>query len=131
MMHLLRLIVVLCLLPLSVWAQQSTVQDLRFAPGTYSGVVTETITGWQTREYILGASAGQVMTVTLSTKMNAYFGILQPAGPGKNDLGVEYYGTVTETLPYSGDYMIRVYMRGDDAHAGRTGRFTLTVTITD
>jgi hypothetical protein len=130
-MRLLRLTLVLCLLPIAVWAQQDTVQELRFAPGTYSGAVTETITGWQTRDFIVGAGAGQLMTVTLATRMNAYFGIMQPGGPGKNDVGVDYFETTTEVLPYSGNYMIRVYMRGDDADSGRSGPFTLTVTITD
>ena len=130
-MRLLRLCVAVLLVPMAVWAQQDTVQELHFAPGTYSGAVTESITGWQTRDYIVGASAGQLMTVTLSTGMNAYFGIMQPGGPGKNDVGVNYFETATEVLPYSGDYMIRVYMRGDDADSGRTGPFTLTVTITN
>ena len=128
---LIRTTIAACLMPLAVWAENNTVQTLHFAPGSYAETVSDTITGWNLRDYLVDAEAGQTMRVDLTSKMSAEFGIMDPNGPGKNDIGVDYEGTVTTVLPRTGTYMIRVYMRGDDADSGRTGPFTLTVTITN
>jgi hypothetical protein len=106
-------------------------QRVAFARGNDNAAVNGSVTGRQYRDYILGARAGQIMAVALTTKGSAYFNILPP---GSNDVAI-YNSSVdgnTATnirLPSNGDYRIRVYLMGAAERGTRPVSYTLSMTV--
>ncbi len=105
-------------------------ERIQFARGNDNAAVDGAVTGRDYRDYVLGARAGQTMSVSLITEGTAYFNILPP---GSRDVAI-YNGSIngenaSAQLPANGDYSIRVYLMGDDKDSGRTVPFTLSVTI--
>lgn len=105
-------------------------QRIRFARGANATSVSGTVRGYIYRDYIVGASAGQMMRVAVqrSSGANAVFSIFRPNG--------DELGTATETdsadgeLPVSGDYVIRVLMmRSDARRRGSFSSYKLSITI--
>lgn len=107
-------------------------ERVRFEKGANSAVVKDSITGYETVDYVLGAKKGQYMNVSMATD-NAvnYFNIL---APGENQVamfngsiaGNQYEGT----LPKSGDYKVRVYMMRSAARRNEVANFRLEMIIT-
>lgn len=105
-------------------------QRVQFASGNDNTAVESVVTGKQYRDFVLGARAGQKMSVSLITKGSAYFNILPP---GSKDVAL-FVGSrdgndATIKLPANGDYTIRVYLMGNDRDSGRKVLFTLSMTI--
>lgn len=105
-------------------------ERIHFARGNDNAAVEGSVTGSHHRDYILGARAGQTMSVSLITKGGAFFNILPP---GSHDVAI-YNGSTGDgnasvRLPSNGDYTIRVYLMGDGKDSGRTVPYTLSVTI--
>jgi hypothetical protein len=106
-------------------------EEVHFTAGNDNAAVEASVTGQEYKDYVLGASAGQTMGVSLITDGTAYFNILAPEGEAVpaiyvgsmdgNDASVE--------LPEDGDYTIRVYLMGNDKDSGATVPFTLSMTI--
>ena len=108
---------------------QST-ERVSFAAGNDNAAVEASVVGDGYRDYVLGASAGQTMGVSLITDGSAYFNILPPGSQGEAIyIGSTEGRDASVTLPSDGDYTIRVYLMGDDANSGRTVPFTLSMTI--
>lgn len=117
-----------------VSAQDSS--RLRFEAGNDNAAINGTITGDDYVDYLLGASAGQTMSVSLTLGASngngtVYFNIMPPGSTGE----AIYNGSINGPdatgvkLPSKGDYTIRVYQMGDDADSGKTTAFTLSVGI--
>ena len=105
-------------------------ERVNFASGNDNAAIEASITGNDVRDYVLGAAAGQTMSVSLSTEGNAYFNILPPGSQGEAIFNGSIDGPdATLELPADGDYIIRVYLMGADADGGRTVPFTLSMTI--
>lgn len=105
-------------------------ERVNFASGNDNAAVEASVTGDGDRDYILGAVAGQTMSVSLSSEGNAYFNILPPGSQGEAIFNGSIDGqNATLELPADGDYTIRVYLMGGDAENGRTVPFTLSMTI--
>lgn len=108
-----------------------TVKRVQFAPGANSAVVEDSIRGYQTIDYILGAKAGQYMNVSMATDNGAnYFNIL---APGENDVAM-FNGSVDDnqyegTLPASGDYKVRVYLMRSAARENQVANYRLEMVI--
>ncbi len=105
-------------------------ERIQFARGNDNAAVEGSVTGSHHRDYILGARAGQTMSVSLITKGNAHFNILPP---GSHDVAI-YNGSIngenaSVRLPSNGDSTIRVYLMGHDKDSGRTVPYTLSVAI--
>jgi hypothetical protein len=106
-------------------------ERVRFKPGATSAVVESSIKGYETVDYVLGASKGQYMNVSMATKNSAtYFNIL---APGKEDEAM-FIGSVAGNqfegvLPESGDYKIRVYMMRSAARRDEVANFRLEMII--
>src|SRR5262245_34439495 len=73
---------------------------VRFARGTTSAVVGGTVRGYAYKDYIVGASAGQEITVRLNQATSSVFTIFQPGGD--NLEGATENNEFTGTLPVSG-----------------------------
>ena len=102
---------------------------VRFARGSHSASIKGTITGYKYVDYILGARAGQNMTVELtSTGDKAQFVILDP-----DKENVEYGTGATEYsdgLEKTGNYTVRVLMsRAEARRRGAKTSYAITFTI--
>jgi hypothetical protein len=106
-------------------------ERVRFAKGATSAVVEGTIKGHQTVDYVLGASKGQSMNVSIATRNTAtYFNIL---APGETEVAF-FNGSVGENqyegvLPATGDYKIRVYMMRSAARRNETANYRLEMIV--
>lgn len=109
---------------------------VRFEAGNDNAAVNGTITGDEYVDYLLGASAGQTMSVSLipgesNGNGTVYFNIMPPGSTGE----AIYNGSINGLdatgikLASKGDYTIRVYQMGNDADTGKTTAFMLSVGI--
>lgn len=100
-------------------------QRVSFAPGTAAATVSGSVRGYETRDYILNARAGQRMTVDLrSNSTYMQVAVLSPQGE------TLYVGTNwTGSLPIRGDYLVRVGLVRAEARRDGAGGFQLTVGI--
>jgi hypothetical protein len=117
----------------SVALAQAPIEQRRvkFAPGTTATTIKGTLKGDQTIDYLVGARAGQVMTVKL-TPSNAsnYFNVMPPGSQGAADFigsseGNEFKGTLTA----DGDQVVRVYLMRNAARRNETSNYTLTIGV--
>lgn len=116
----------LLLVSTTLYAQRP--QRIRFERGASAGVVKGTIVGFAYRDFVIGAKAGQTMSITLTA-----------SNPSTNftivSIGGEPYDMVettdwSETLRTSGDYVVRVLMmRSGARRKGARSNFVLTVSI--
>ena len=124
---LLGLLVIMALVgAYSISAQ--TTRRVRFAKGASSATVSGQVKGYDYIDYIVGAKAGQRMSVRLTGSSVAEFVIRLPNG---ENLGMEATGVRewSGELPTSGDYSIRVLMSRADARRGTTARFSLRISV--
>jgi len=131
---------VFAFLPASAGAADDIIKKhVHFPAGATGITIKDKIVGRQSISYLLGAEAGQVMTVTLKSKNNAtYFNIYEPGrGPGDQALAL---GDLTgpmmpevnqfrATLPTSGQYTVSVYLYRAAARRNETAHFTLDIAI--
>lgn len=106
-------------------------QRVQFAKGANSAVVKGTIKGSQTIDYVLHASQGQSMNVSMATDNGAnYFNIL---APGETEVAF-FNGSVSDnqyegTLPATGDYKIRVYLMRSAARRNEVANYRLETIV--
>jgi hypothetical protein len=108
-------------------------ERVQFARGAESAVVEGSITGYQTVDYRLGASAGQTMNVSMATDNGAnYFNILAP-GESETALfvGSSSGGQFEGVLPERGDYTVRVYLMRSAARRDEVANYRLEIAIAD
>ena len=106
-------------------------ERVRFAKGANSATVEGTLRGDQTVDYVLGASKGQTMNVSLATKHGAtYFNIL---APGQKEaaffIGSTSGNQFEGVLPATGDYRIRVYMMRSAARRNEVAPYRLEMIV--
>lgn len=113
---------------------QSTIEQRKvsFATGKTSSVISSSIKGDKTIDYLVTANQGQVMTITLKgSNLANYFNVLPP---GSEDEAIYNSSNgenkFTTTLSASGTYKIRVYLMRSAARRNESSKFTLTVSVT-
>ncbi|WP_424930985.1 hypothetical protein [Amaricoccus macauensis] len=117
--------------PLS--AQMS--EDVHFSTGNYGTTVEGSVTGNEYRDYRVGAEKGQEMLVELTVTESdgngtVYFNILPPGSAGEAiHIGSMDGNAITQTLPKSGTYTIRVYQMGNDKDTGKASAFRIALSI--
>lgn len=102
---------------------------VRFPAGTHGTSVKGTVRGYEYRDYVVGASAGQTITVKLSSEARpSVFTVFLPNGDNL-DMGAEQNDFSGE-LPVKGDYVVRVLMmRSEARRRGSVSNYTLKITI--
>lgn len=106
-------------------------ERVQFARGASSAAVEASIQGYEIVDYVLGASAGQYMNVSMATDNGAnYFNIL---APGETEVAF-FNGSTSEnqyegTLPATGDYKVRVYMMRSAARRNEVANYRLEMII--
>jgi len=127
------MVFVLVTLSMSAFAQDARDESVRFAPGTSGATIKETITGYQSVNYKLGAKAGQHMVVVLKTDNGSnYFNIFVPGkGPGDEAMfiGSQQGGRYDGTLPADGEYTVQVYLMRNAARRNEKANYTLEIGI--
>ncbi|RYH12313.1 SH3 domain-containing protein [Tropicimonas sp. IMCC6043] len=128
------------LVPTAMAQTDQRVERVQFAPGTSGTTIRDRITGYEVVRYMLGAQAGQRMTVSLDTSnTSTYFNVVQPSQPqgpalassemaGSNPM-VPEINRFDGILPESGDFAIEVWMYRAAARRGEVADFTLEVSI--
>jgi hypothetical protein len=113
-------------------AQEITRQIVKFPAGASGTTIEARVKGDQTIDYVLGASAGQVMKIAFSPdNPRAYFNVLQPGTEEAIFVGQNMAdGNRFETaLPASGDYLIRVYLVRAAARRNEVANYRLDISI--
>ncbi len=111
-------------------AQPISEQRVSFASGTSGTTIQSRIEGSQIVDYILGARAGQVMTVDFApTNPSAYFNVMRGTDPAAIFIGSTSGNSFSGALPADGDYRIRVYLMRSAARRNETADFTLNIGI--
>lgn len=126
-------LLLLALFSLRAYAAENRYEEVRFARGTSSTTIRSSVTGYDTVNYTVDARAGQNMTVSLRSNINAnYFNIYAPGnGPGDGAMfGGETNGNrYSGRLPASGRYTIQVYLMRSVARRNVRADFTLSIAI--
>ena len=109
--------------------------DVRFPPGGTGTTISDTVSGRDTVLFEVGAEAGQVMDVRLSSNNGAtYFNVYAPGrGPGDEALAAgemtDPINAWTGALPASGDYTIAVFLYRNAARRGERADFDLDIAV--
>jgi hypothetical protein len=119
--------------PVTAGAQPAPPRQERvsFAKGATSAVVKGQLKGDADVDYLVGAAAGQTLTVSLKVSNRSnYFNVLPP---GSGDVAM-YVGQTGEgysgMLPADGDYKVRVYLMRSAARRNEASDYTLTISVT-
>jgi hypothetical protein len=133
---ILRAVLLIGLLSAPALADGTVRDRIAFKADSTSATLKNTIKGDAAHEYLVGAKAGQVMTVKLATRnTSTYFNLWAPGKvPGKDE--ALFAGAITgdvfsDKLAETGDYMVQVYLYRNAARRNETSSFNLTVEITD
>jgi hypothetical protein len=113
----------------SLYAQSGIRSErVQFAKGTSSKVIKASIKGDATVDYLVGARAGQTLTVSFVTSnTSAYFNVLPPASGQALFVGSVSGNSFRGAAPATGDYRIRVYLMRNAARRNETANYTLTI----
>jgi uncharacterized protein YgiM (DUF1202 family) len=115
-------------------AQEAVVKRVQFPAGQSGTSINQSLTGYQSVEYLLGARAGQRMVVALTpSNPSTYFNIFAPGDrPAESAAmyvaatnGLRYDGV----LPSDGDYRIQVFINRNAARRNESTKYTLNVSI--
>jgi hypothetical protein len=107
-------------------------ERVQFKSGASSAVVEGSITGYETVDYVLRASKGQYMNVSMATDNTGnYFNIL---APGEDEIAM-FNGSISDNQyegvsPGSGDYKIRVYQMRSAARRNEVANYRLEMIVT-
>lgn len=111
-------------------AESNRQERVHFKAGASSATLRGKIRGYEMVDYVLGAKAGQKMSVTLKTGNGAnYFNVLPPGADAAIAIGANLGNKWTGTLPVDGDYRVRVYLMRNAARRNETATYTLTVSV--
>jgi hypothetical protein len=106
-------------------------ERVAFAKGASSATIKGQVKGDETVDYVVGASAGQTITVTLKpSNPSNYFNVLPPDNQDVAMYAGQTGDPYTGMLPADGVYKVRVYLMRNAARRSAVSTFTLTVGIT-
>ena len=112
-------------------AAADRVEPIRFEQGATSTTLSGTIRGYDGVKYIVGASAGQVMSVLFSpSNRSCYMNVWAPGFDTAVFIGSSAGNEYAANLSTSGDYTIQVYLMRNAARRYQSCRYRLTIEIT-
>jgi hypothetical protein len=134
------LLAVFAFIPANAGAADDIIKKpVHFPAGATGTTIKDQIVGRQSISFVVGAEAGQVMTIRLASDNDAtYFNVYVPGrGPGDEALAnssltgptVPDLNHFKATLPTSGQYIVSVYLYRAAARRNETSRFTLDIAI--
>ncbi|PUB09970.1 SH3 domain-containing protein [Yoonia sediminilitoris] len=126
----------LCMVGTVASADEVREVTVSFAAGTTGTTLSDTIIGYDSVLYSVGAEAGQTMSVRMdASNLATYFNVYEPGrGPGDEALVVGQFtdppNAWTGTLGLSGEYTISVYMMRSAARRNEQSNFTMDISVT-
>jgi hypothetical protein len=126
----------IALSPVATTAARTAQQGIRqervvFAKGASSATIKGQLKGDETVDYVVRASAGQTLTVSLKpSNRSNYFNVLPPDSQDVAMFADQSGADFTGMLPTDGAYKIRVYLVRAAARRNETSSYTLTVGVT-
>ena len=119
--------------PVTAGAQPAPPRQERvaFAKGSSSATIKGQLKGDADVDYVVGAAAGQTISVSLKgSNRSNYFNVLPP-GSADVAMHVAQDGQpYTGMLPADGDYKVRVYLMRSAARRNEASDYTLTISVT-
>ncbi len=122
---------------LVVAAQAAAANEVRqehvvFEERTTAATINTRVNGTQITDYLLGAAAGQWMSVDMvADNLAAYFNVIAPGADTALFIGNLQGGLFEGELPVTGEYTVRLYMMRSAARRGETAGCTLDFRIAD
>ena len=114
-------------------------EQIRFAAGTSGATINDSITGYESVLYRVGAESGQRMKVRLEPSNAAtYFNVYVPGrGPGEEALvNSQFMGPMVPdlnifdgVLPISGEYTVSVYMMRSAARRNEVSNYFMAISV--
>ncbi len=105
-------------------------EQVQFAAGASSRVISGVLKGDQFIDYKLRAAAGQTLSVTLKpSNVQTYFNFNPPGAEEAMFIGSTSGNRFRGLLPSDGDYTIRVYLMRPAARRNETSRYSLDVGV--
>ena len=118
------------MIPILAHAQDIREERVRFAAGASGATIEGRLRGYETIDYVLGASGGQRISIFLeSSNPSGYFNLLPPGSETAIHVGSVNGNDYEGTLPRSGDYRIRVYLMRNAARRDERMDYVLDVDI--
>ena len=109
---------------------QELQERIRFAPGVTAATVSGSVAGYNDKQYVIGAKAGQILSIDFRpSKSVLYYNVLKD-GELLRDGSIESNDKWSKALPKDGDYVIDVYLMRAEARYGTKATFKLTASIT-
>ena len=128
MRKLLLLAAALMVVSVPILAQERS-ERVRFAKGASSKAIHGSIRGYAGANYIVGARAGQRMTVTLDSSNTFNFFNVWAPGSDKALFDETSGDPFSGTLPATGEYRVQVYLMRNAARRDESANYTLTISI--
>jgi hypothetical protein len=105
-------------------------ERVQFERGASSAVLTGSITGPQSVDYVIGARAGQRVTVNLQTDTStAFFNVMAPDATEAMFIGSMSGNRFSAVAPADGDYTVQIYLMRNAVRRNQTSNYTLTVAV--
>ncbi len=105
-------------------ADEVTRVNVQFAPGNSGATYGKEIRGYASVDYLLRASAGQTMRVTLTpSNPSNYFNVYAPGADAAMFIGSTSGNSFTGRLPSSGEYRVQVYLMRNAARRNETSDY--------
>ncbi|MEO3388926.1 SH3 domain-containing protein [Mesorhizobium sp. CAU 1741] len=118
------------LLATPILAQPINEVRIEFAAGASGTSVDGSLTGERIVDYVLGARAGQTMSIDLKSSNPAgYFNLMRGNDPQAIHIGSVSGNSYTDVLPADADYRIRVYLMRSAARRNESMDYELSVSI--
>ena len=120
-------------LPFATIVEAQTVKPERvqFAKGKTSKVIKGTLTGDQSRIYLVNLRAGQTVTVKLlSTNSSANFNVTAPGAMEAMFIGSVSGNEFSGVVPSTGDYKIDLFLMRSAARRRESMNFTIAIGAT-
>lgn len=113
-------------------AAASKTETVKFKSGASSATIKGSVTGYDTHSYVLGASAGQTISILFEPGKNlsCYFNFIEPGADSAVHMGEVAGNEYAATLAKTGDYRAEAYLMRNDARRGKTCKYTITFEIT-
>lgn len=116
--------------PSSAQGRDIRKERVHFAAGATSATLEGTIKGYDVIDYVLGAKAGQPISVDMTTSnLSSYFNLLPPGSETAIHIGSTVGNQYEGVLPEDGDYRIRVYLMRNAARRNEVANYALSVEI--
>ena len=115
----------------SAAAQDTTRQTVALPPFGEMLVISDRITGYESVDYVIDASAGQIISVDLqSDGAAAYFNILPDGDPAAIFVGSTEGNVADVAAPADGTYLVRVYQMRASARRDEVAQYSVAVALT-